>query len=101
MQPFQDISGLAVGLGGLFETFIPTGVSFVASQTWSQDGTPSTTLLVMGVSALLAVAWYLLVLGFKGAVWTPPQTLLDVAHKSENGDVEGCADTAEKDVQAA
>jgi len=101
VQPFQEIAGLAVGLGGLFETFIPTGVSFVASQTWSQDGTPMTTLLVMGVSALLAVAWYLLVLGFKEAVSTPQQTFLAEEHNSENGDVEGCADITEKRVVQA
>jgi DHA1 family bicyclomycin/chloramphenicol resistance-like MFS transporter len=96
VQPFPEISGLAVGLGGLFETCIPTGVSFIASQTWSHDGTPMTALLVQGVAALLAVAWFLLVLGLRGAVWTPPQNLLAQAHaqnsEEANVDVEGRAD---------
>lgn len=88
VQPFQEISGLAVGLGGLFETFIPTGVSFIASETWDYEQTPETTLLVMGVAALLAVVWFLLVLGFKGAVWTSPQALLAEPHNSETANVE-------------
>lgn len=83
VQPFPEMSGLAVGVGGLFETFIPTGVSFIASVPWNNNPTPEITLLVMGVAAILAVVWFFLVLGFKGAVWTPPQTLLEEPANSE------------------
>jgi len=83
VQPFQEISGLAVGLGGLFETFIPTGVSFIVSQTWASDETPKNALLVMGASALLAVVYFVLGLGLKGNEWTPPQTLLAEPRDSE------------------
>lgn len=72
VQPFPEISGLAVGFGGFFETLIPTGVSFIASSTWDKTKTPESTLLVMGVSAFVAVVWFVLVLGLKGPVWTPP-----------------------------
>merc|ERR1719198_1194037 len=84
VQPFPQISGLAVGLGGLLETCIPTGISFIASQTWSRDGTPITSLLTQGGPALLAVAWFLLVLGLRGVVWTPPQNLLSEAHAHDS-----------------
>jgi len=95
VQPFPDMSGLAVGVGGLFETLIPTGVSFIASVTWNNDKTPENTLLVMGVSGILAVVWFLMVFGFKGNVWIPPQTLLVDPHDSEavNAEVDCLADT--------
>lgn len=108
VQPFPEISGLAVGLGGLFETFIPTGVSFIASEMWAREQTPKVSLLTQGVSALLGVAWFVSVLGLKGDVWTPPQTLLTEAnaHDSEEANVnaegragvKGHADIIEKPV---
>lgn len=112
VQPFPEIAGLAVGLGGLLETCIPTGVSFIASEMWARDQTPTVSLLTQGGSALLGVAWFVLVLGLKGAVWTPPQNLLAEAHANDSEEanvdaegwtgVKGQADITEKQaVQAA